>query len=142
MREELHEQMSRLDRCRKCPTRTVVLLASKMTHCKRASHTRHSTPAQLALQIYAHTYPIRSDPHYRRCNDIKQKHSRKLHGHEDDSEGTYPSFLRAICDTKDEDCASNPDGIDVDASSGDQEWDEEATLIEMLGSPYSNLSHF
>lgn len=107
----------------------------RMTRYKRTSHSRPSTPARLASRIYAHTSPIRTDPRYQRRHKLKQKHSRKLRGYEDDSEDTYLSFLRAIHDTEDDDYARNPDETDIDASSDDQEWDEEATLVEMLGSP-------
>jgi hypothetical protein len=78
---------------------------------------------------------MRTDPRHQRRHKPKQKHSRKLRGYEDDSEDTYLSFLRAIHDAEDDDCAHNPDETDIDASSDDQEWDEEATLVEMLGSP-------
>jgi hypothetical protein len=77
---------------------------------------------------------MRTDPPRQLRHKLKQKHSRKLRGYEDDSEDTYLSFLRAIHDTEDDDRACNPDETDIDASSDDQEWDEEATLVEMLGS--------
>jgi hypothetical protein len=106
-----------------------------MTRYKRTSHTRHSTPAQLESRVYACTSPARSGPRSQRRHDLKQKRSRKLRGYEDDSEDTYISFLRATHDAEEDDCPSNPDGTDIDASSDEHEWDEEATLVEMLGSP-------
>jgi hypothetical protein len=107
----------------------------EMPRCKRASHTRHSTPTRLASRIYARTSLARSGPRCQRRHDLKKKHNQELRGYEDDSEDTYLSFLRATHDAEDDGWASNPDGTDFDASSDEQEWDEEATLVEMFGSP-------
>jgi DNA-directed RNA polymerase specialized sigma subunit len=59
-----------------------------------------------------------------------------LRRREDDSEDTHLSLLHSIHDTEDDDNASS-DGTDANANSDDQleEWDEETTLAEMLGSP-------
>jgi len=114
-----------------------------MTRSKRASHTRRSTPVRLASRIYAHTPPSRNGPRYQRQN-LKQKYSPKPCGYEDDSEDTYISFLRGIRDTgnddDDDDDDAGSDGTDLDASGDDEELDEETTLVEMLGSSYSNHS--
>jgi len=113
-----------------------------MTRSKRASHTRRSTPVRLASRIHAHIPPSRRGPRYHRHN-LKQKYSPKSCGYEDDSEDTYLSFLRGIRDTgndddddNDNDAGSN--GTGLDASSDGEELDEETTLVEMLGSSYSN----
>ena len=76
---------------------------------------------------------MRTGLHYQRRHKLKQKHSRKLRGHDDDSEDAYISFLRAIHGTEDPQ-DGNLDETDIDPSSDDQEWDEEATLVEMLSS--------
>ena len=112
-----------------------------MTRSKRASHTRRSTPVRLGLasRIYAHTPPSLNDLRYQRHN-LKQKYSPKSCGYEDDSEDTYLSFLRGIRDTGNDNDDAGSDGTDLDASSDDEELDEETTLIEMLGSSYSNPS--
>ena len=110
-----------------------------MTRSKRASHTRRSTPVRLASRTYAHTPPSRNGPRYQRHN-LKQKYSPKPCGYEDDSEDTYISFLRGIRDTGNDDDDAGSDGTDLDTSSDDDELDEETTLVEMLGSSYSDLS--
>jgi len=102
-----------------------------MTRFKRASHTRRST-------IHAHIPPSCSRPRYQRHN-LKQKYSPKSCGYEDDSEDTYLSFLRGIRDTgNDDDDDAGSNGTGLDASSDGEELDEETTLVEMLGSSYSN----
>jgi len=108
-----------------------------MTRSKRASHTRRSTPVRHASRIHAHIPPSRSGPRYQRHN-LRQKYSPKSCGYEDDSEDTYLSFLRGIRDTGDDDDEVGSNGTDLDASSDDEELDEETTLVEMLGSSYSN----
>ena len=49
------------------------------------------------------------------------------------------SLLRSIQETENDDDASS-DGTNSDASSEDrlEEWDEETTLVEMLGCSYLN----
>ena len=111
-----------------------------MTRSKRASHTRRSTPVRLASRIHAHIPPSRRGPRYHRHN-LKQKYNPKSCGYEDDSEDTYLSFLRGIRDTgndDDDDNDAGSNGTDLDASSDGEELDEETTLVEMLGSSYSN----
>ena len=112
-----------------------------MTRSKRAPHTRRSTPVRLASRLYAHTPLSRNGPRNQRHN-LKQKYSPKPCGYEDDSEDTYISFLRGIRDAgnDDGDDDAGSDGTDLDASGDDEELDEETTLVEMLGSSYSNLS--
>ena len=113
-----------------------------MTRSKRASHTRRSTVVRLASRTYAHTHPSRSVPRYQR-RSLKQKYSPKSCGYEDDSEDTYLSFLRGVRDTEkddDDDDDAGSDGTGLDTSSNDEELDEETTLVEMLGSSYSNSS--
>jgi hypothetical protein len=50
--------------------------------------------------------------------------------------------LRNISDTEDGEDNASSDGSDIGTGDDDQDWDEEATLVEMLASPYSNLSVF
>lgn len=109
-----------------------------MTRSKRASHTRPTNPIRPISRIYAHTTPTCNGPRYQRHYHLNQVHNRKLRTSEGDPEDTYLSFLRGIHDTEDD--KESSDGTNIDASSDDQEWDEETTLVEILGSPYSILS--
>lgn len=109
-----------------------------MTRSKRVSYTRPTNPVRPVSQIYAHTTSTCSDPRYRRHHYLKQKHNRKLRASEGDPEDTYLSFLRGGHDTEDDDKASS-DGTNINANSDDEEWDEETTLVEILGTPYSIL---
>jgi hypothetical protein len=111
-----------------------------MSRSKRASHTRRSTPVRLASRIYAHTPPSRNGPCHQRHN-LKQKYSPKPCGYEDDSEDTYISFLRGVRDkANDDDYDPGSDATDLEASGDGEELDEETTLVEMLGSSYSDPS--
>ena len=116
-------------------------LLYKMTRSKLTSHTRHSTPARCISRIYAHSSPTRNKFHFQRRPNSKRKHSGISHRPGNTSEDTYLSLLRSIQETENDDDASS-DGTNSDASSEDQleGWDEETTLVEMLGCPYSNLS--
>lgn len=102
-----------------------------MARSKRASVTRRSTPAS----VIPHT--ARRKLRHQRHLNLKQKHASTTQRREDDLEDTYVSLLRSIHDAEDDDDASS-DGTDINASSDDQleEWDEDAALVEMLGSPY------
>ena len=113
-----------------------------MARSKRASVTRRSTPAS----VIPHT--ARRKLRHQRHLNLKQKHASTTQRREDDLEDTYVSLLRSIHDAEDDDDASS-DGTDINASSDDQleEWDEDAALVEMLGSPYlmpffSNIQDF
>ena len=107
-----------------------------MARSKHASLTRRNNPASLIPHIYAHTSPARRKLRHQRHLNLKQKHANTSHGREDDLEDTYVSLLRSVRDAEDDDDASS-NGTDINASSDDQleEWDEEETLAEMLGSP-------
>jgi hypothetical protein len=111
----------------------------KMTRSKRTSHTRHSTPARCIPRIHAHSSPTRNKFRYQRHPNLKRKHSAISHRPGNNPEDTYLSLLRSIQETENDDDASS-DGTNSDASSEDQleGWDEETTLVEMLGCPYSN----
>ncbi len=113
-----------------------------MTRSKRPSHIRHSTPARcLPRTIHAHSSPTRNKFRYQQHPDLKRK--RSLSGIScrpgNDSEDTYLSLLRSIQETENDDDASS-DGTNSDASNEEQleGWDEETTLVEMLGCPYFN----
>ena len=109
-----------------------------MTRSKRTSHTRHSIPAKRISRIHAHTSPTRNKFRYHQRPDLKRKHSGISYLPENNSEDTYLSLLRSIQETEKDDDASS----DGTASSDDQleGWDEETTLVEMLGCPYSKFS--
>ena len=111
----------------------------KMTRSKRTSHTRHSTPARCMPHIHAHSSPTRNKLRHQRHTNLKRKHNGISHRPGSNSEDTYLSLLRSIQETENDDDASS-DGTNSDASSEDQldGWDEETTLVEMLGCPYSN----
>jgi hypothetical protein len=104
-----------------------------MTRFKR---TPRSFPVGLSPRIVAHIPNAHSTPRRQRRRYSRQKHkySDISHSREDDSEDTYRSLLQSIHDAEDDDASSL--GTDLDASGDDQEWDEETTLLEMLGSPY------
>lgn len=110
-----------------------------MTRSKRTSHIRHSTPARCIPRIHAHLSPTRNKFHYQRHPDLKRKHSGISYRPGINSEDTYLSLLRSIQETENDDNASS-DGTNSDASSEDhfEGLDEETTLVEMLGCPYSN----
>ena len=109
-----------------------------MTRSKHTSHTRHSTPARRKPRIHAHSSPTRNEFRYQRHPNLKRKHS-GISYRPGNNEDTYLSLLRSIQETENNDDASS-DGTNSDASSEDQleKWDEETTLVEMLGCPYSN----
>ena len=111
-----------------------------MTRSKRTSHTRHGTPARCNIpHIHTHSSPTRKKFRYQRHPDLKRKHSGISYRPGDSSEDTYLSLLRSIQETENDDDASS-DGNNSDASTEDrfEGWDEESTLVEMLGCPYSN----
>jgi hypothetical protein len=110
-----------------------------MTRSKRTSHTRHSTPARCIPRILAHSSPTRNKFRYQRHPNLKRKHSGISYRPGNDSEDTYLSLLRSTQEIENDDDASS-DGTKSDASNEDQleGWDEETTLVEMLGCPYSN----
>ncbi|KAN0116565.1 hypothetical protein V8E52_005709 [Russula decolorans] len=110
-----------------------------MTRSKRTSHTRHSTPARCIPRIHAHSSPTRNKFRYQRHPNLKRKHSAISHRPGNNPEDTYLSLLRSIQETENDDDASS-DGTNSDASSEDQleGWDEETTLVEMLGCPEYN----
>jgi len=114
-----------------------------MTRSKRTSHTRHSTPARRIPRIHAHSSPTRNKFRDQRHPDLKRKHSGiSYRPRNSNSEDTYLSLLRSIQQPENDDASS--DGTNSDASSEDQleGWDEETTLVEMLGCPYSNPFSF
>ena len=108
-----------------------------MTCPKRVLHTHHS-PVKLASRIYAHAPPLRNRRRYLR-DFLKPKYGAESYDLEDNPDDTYLSFLRGLRDTVNDDDAGS-DGTDLDASNDDEDLDEETTLIEMLGSSYSNPS--
>jgi hypothetical protein len=88
-------------------------------------------------RIYAHSSPTRKKFRYQRHPNLKRKHGGISHRPGDNSEDTYLSLLRDIQEIENDDDASS-DGTNSDASSEGQSegWDEETTLVEMLGRPY------
>ena len=126
------------------PSRTLVNrgqegLLLKMTRSKRTSHTRHSTPARRIPRIHAHSSPTHNKFRYQRHPNLKRKNSGISYRPGNNSEDTYLSLLRSIQETENDDHVSS-DGTNSEALSEDQleGWDEETTLVEMLGCPYSN----
>ncbi|KAI0284852.1 hypothetical protein BC826DRAFT_129738 [Russula brevipes] len=103
----------------------------------RSKRTPRSFPVGLLPRNVAHIPNAHSTPRRQRRRYSRQKHrySDISHSREDDSEDTYRSMLQSIhdADAEDDDARSY-----LDASSDDQEWDEETTLVEMLGSPAEN----
>jgi hypothetical protein len=57
----------------------------------------------------------------------------------DGLEDTYRSLLFGENGAGYDESGSS-DGTDMDDSSNESEWDDEATLVEMLGSPYLSIS--
>lgn len=128
------------------PSRFIPLVPSlcsnqKMTRFKR-THTRHSTPARCKPRIHAHSSSTRNEFRYHRHPNLKRKHSGISYRPGNSSEDTYLSLLRSIQETENDDDDASSNGTNSDASSErrlEEEWDEETTLVEMLGCPYSNL---
>ena len=112
-----------------------------MTRSKPTSHTRHSTPARRMSRIHTHTSPTRNKFRHPLHPNLKRKHTGISYRPGNNSEDTYLSLLRSLQETENDDDASS-DGTGSDASIDDQleGWDEETTLVEMLGCPYSNPS--
>jgi hypothetical protein len=54
----------------------------------------------------------------------------------DNLEDTYRSLLFGTGDDEN----GSSDGTDMDGNSVASEWDEETTLVEILGSPYLSIS--
>jgi len=113
-------------------------------HTTKASNARHHTPPRHVSRLCAHTPPMHSTPRYQRhfILEKQKKTRRKSHDHEDDWDDTYSSLLRGMHSGKNDDGDddgddASADEIDTNASSEDEDWDE-TTLIEMLGSSYSN----
>ena len=111
-----------------------------MTRYKHTPHIHHSTPARRMPRIHTHTSPTRNKYRHLLHPNLKRKHSGFSYRLGNNSEDTYLSLLRSLQETKNDDDASS-DGTGSDASIDDQleGWDEESTLVEMLGRPYSKL---
>jgi hypothetical protein len=108
-----------------------------MTRSKRTPHTRHSTPARCKPHIHAHSSSTRNEFRYQPHPGLKRKHSGISYRPGNNSEDAYLSLLRSLQENNDD---ASSDGTNSDASSEGQleGWDEETTLVEMLGCPYSN----
>lgn len=89
------------------------------------------------MRIYAHTSPTNHNPRHQRRVRL-QKNNDMRRGQKDNLEDTYRSLLFGESGTGDDENRSS-DGTDMDDSGDNSEWDEETTLVEILGSPY--LSH-
>lgn len=109
---------------------------TRMTRYRRTSGQHNGTPRPDLKRIYAHTSPkSRNTRHQRhvhlRTNDEKRR-DRK-----DDLEDMFRSLLCGENGTNDDENRSS----DGTSSSDDSEWDEETTLVEILGSPYLSRFH-
>jgi hypothetical protein len=91
-------------------------------------------------RIHAHTSPTSRNPrgHQRRAHLQKNNDTRR--DHNDNLEDTYRSLLLGEDGAGDDENGSS-NGTDMDGSSVDSEWDEETTLVEILGFPYLSISH-
>ncbi|KAH8995466.1 hypothetical protein EDB92DRAFT_207816 [Lactarius akahatsu] len=107
-----------------------------MTRYKRTSGIHHSTPRAHLARIYAHTPPKSRNPRHKRRVHLQQNNDMKR-DREDDLEDTYRSLLYGENGARDGNNGSS-DEDDADHRSDDSEWDDEATLVETLGSPEYN----
>ena len=106
-----------------------------MTRYKRTSGRRSSTPRAHSTRIYAHTSPAsRNRRHLRRVH-LQEKNDDMRRDQKDGLEDTYRSLLCGENGAGYDESRSS-DGSDMDDSSNESEWDDETTLVEMLGSPY------
>ena len=110
-----------------------------MARYRRTSGKRSSTPGAHLMRIYAHTSPTNHNPRHQRRVRL-QKNNDMRRGQKDNLEDTYRSLLFGESGTGDDENRSS-DGTDMDDSGDDSEWDEETTLVEILGSPYLSHSH-
>ena len=107
-----------------------------MTRYRRTLGPHHSTPRPHSTRIYAHISPKSRNTRHRR-HVHSQKKNEKGRDSRDDLEDTYRSLLYEENGTRDDDNRSDDGTI----SSDNSEWDEETTLVEILGSPYLNHFH-
>ena len=91
------------------------------------------------MRIYAHTSPTSPNPRHQRRVRL-QKNNDLRRDQKDNLEDTYRSLLFGENDAGNDENGSE-DRTDMDSSDDNSEWDEETTLVEMLGSPYLSLSH-
>ena len=110
-----------------------------MARSKRTSGKRSNTPRAHLARIYAHTSPISRNPRGHQRRNHLRKNIDMRRDPKDNLEDMYRSLL--FGDDGDENRSS--DGSDPDGSSDDSEWDEETTLVEILGPPqYWRISPF
>ncbi|KAI9449729.1 hypothetical protein BJY52DRAFT_225397 [Lactarius psammicola] len=111
-----------------------------MTRYRRTSGLHHSTPRPHLTRINAHTPPKSRNPRHRRRVHLQKNNDMKRDS-KDDLEDTYRSLLYGKNGAKDDNNgSSDSDGNNTDHSSDDSEWDEETTLVEILGSSEYNES--
>ncbi|KAH9066227.1 hypothetical protein EDB87DRAFT_1678974 [Lactarius vividus] len=107
-----------------------------MTRYKRTSGIHHGTHKAHLARIYAHTPPKSCNPRHKRRVHLQQNNDMRR-DREDDLEDMYRSLLYGENGAGDGNNGSS-DEDDTDHRSDDSEWDDEATLVETLGSPEYN----